>query len=133
MAPGHPAPHVSSATIALHKRNERQLEIEAPRDFHWFRVHVDLVVEMERWQDWSQVRSCTCRVFRCVTTEDDKTPVVPDLADECEAYAECFKGSLAFSDLTLYLRPKDKHLVEMRRTPAGNCEIRSVRRRPVHL
>ncbi len=95
----------------------RDVQQDTPDDLFWFILRVDLLVDMERWQDWSQVQTRVRRFFRCLTTDEDKQSAIDDLVEASDSLAEAgyTKGALAFLDLALHLKPKDKTLQELRR------------------
>lgn len=95
----------------------RDLQRDTPDALFWFIARVGLMVEMERWQDWSQIQTRVRRFFRCLATEEDRQSAFSELVEEHDVFAagRYTKGALAFLDLALYLKPKDKTLLPLRR------------------
>ncbi len=103
--------------LELVNANIRDLQKDTPGDLFWFILRVDLLVDMERWQDWSQVQTRVRRFFRCLATAEDRQAAIDDLVEKHDTWSEdgYTRGALAFLDLALYLKPKDKALLESRR------------------
>ena len=96
-------------------------EEQEPEDIYEFINLINIMIELDRWQYWSDIQRRVRRFIKLIQAEEDRLMVRAALQSEHDDYFEIghFRAAVLFSDLLSQMFPKDKELQEQRTKTQG--------------
>ena len=91
-------------------------EEQEPEDIYEFINLITIMIELDKWQFWSDIQRRVRRFIKSIQAEEDRLMVRAALQSEHDEYYEVghFRAAALFSDLLGQMYPKDKDIQEQR-------------------
>ena len=91
-------------------------EEQEPEDIYEFVSLINIMIDLEKWQFWSDIQRRVRRFIKSIQAEEDRLMVRAVLQSEHDEYFEIghFRAAVLYSDLLGQMFPKDKTIQQQR-------------------